>query len=73
MVRRKAPPLCFCLIAQNVDETCLLDIGCSNHMIDKGELFCVMHDSYKSKIKLVDDKAIQAEGRGAMEVYTTQG
>lgn len=42
-------------------------------MIGKGDLFCTMDDSNKSKITLGDEKAIQVEGMGDMEVSTNEG
>ena len=54
-------------------ETWLLDTGASNHMIRKEELFSSINNSYKSKIRLGDDKALQVEGMGAMEVSTNEG
>lgn len=43
---------------QNMDVIWLLDTWCSNHMIDKGDLFTIIKNSYKSKITLGDDKAL---------------
>lgn len=57
---------------QKLDEIWILDVVCSNHMIDKGDLFYAMDDSYKFKIIIEDDKAIQVEGMGSMEVSTKE-
>ena len=48
-------------------------MGCSNHMTSNGYLFCTMDDSYKYKITLGYDKAIEFECMGAMEVSTREG
>ena len=48
-------------------------MGCSNHMTGKEDLFCALDDSYNTKTTLGDDKAIQVEGKGAMEVSTSEG
>lgn len=42
-------------------------------MTGKGELFCAIDNSCKSNIKPGDDKALHVEGKGAMEVHTTEG
>jgi hypothetical protein len=36
------------------------------------ELFSTMDESFKSKIKMVDDKALEVSAKGAMEVYTKE-
>ena len=58
---------------QKLNETQLLDKGCSNHMNNKEDLFCVIDNSYKSKITLGHDKIIQFKGMGAMEVSVREG
>jgi hypothetical protein len=37
------------------------------------KLFSTMDESFKSKIKLGDDKALEASTKGAMEVHTKEG
>jgi len=55
------------------EETWLLDSGCSNHMIGKGELLSSMDHSYKSSIKLGNNSAIEVVGKGMLEVPTKHG
>jgi hypothetical protein len=50
-----------------------LDSGCSNHMSGNKKLFSTMDGSFKSKIKLGDDKALEVVAKGAMEVHTKEG
>jgi len=42
-------------------------------MSGKEELFATMDSTYKPKIKLGDEKALQVEGMGSMEVPTQEG
>jgi hypothetical protein len=50
-----------------------LDSRCSNHMSGNKELFSTMDESFKSKIKLGDDKALEDSAKGSMEVHTKEG
>ena len=56
-----------------MQETWLLDSEASKHMVDKGELFSQIDDSFKSKIKIGDNSTLQVEGVGVMEVPTKEG
>lgn len=42
-------------------------------MKDKRELFATMDNSYNSKIKLRDEKALHVEGIGYMEMHIKEG
>jgi hypothetical protein len=50
-----------------------LDLGCSNHMSRNKELFYTMDESFKSKIKVGDEKELEVAAKGAMEVHTKEG
>jgi hypothetical protein len=50
-----------------------LDSGCSNHMSGNRKLFFTMDESFKSKIKLGDDKALEFFAKKVMEVHTKEG
>jgi hypothetical protein len=50
-----------------------LILGCSNHMSRNKELFSTMDESFKSKIKLGHDKALEVVAKGAMEFHTKEG
>jgi hypothetical protein len=47
--------------------------GCFNHMSRNKKLFSTMYGSFKSKIKLGDDKELEFVAKGAMEVHTKEG
>jgi len=49
-----------------------LDSGCSIHMSGNNEFFSTMGESFKSSIKLGDDKTLEVASKGAMEVHTKE-
>lgn len=52
------------------EETWLLDIGYSNHMTRKGELLSSVDHSYRLRIKLGNNLAIEVAGKGMILVPT---
>lgn len=59
-------------VEKNLQETWLLDTGCSNHMTDKGEMLSSLDHSYKSSIRLGDNKSLTVAAKGVMEVATNE-
>ena len=50
-----------------------IDSGCSNHMTGNEKLFSAKDGSFKSKVKLGDDKYLEVAAKGAMEIHTKEG
>jgi Reverse transcriptase (RNA-dependent DNA polymerase)/gag-polypeptide of LTR copia-type/Integrase core domain/GAG-pre-integrase domain/Domain of unknown function (DUF4219)/Zinc knuckle len=50
-----------------------VDSGCSNHMSGQKEFFEDLDETHRLKVKLGDDKAIQVEGKGIVNVKTSIG
>jgi len=55
------------------DETWLLDSGCSNHMTGEKSLLSSIDYSYKSSVRLGDEKRLENVGKGEMQVLTKKG
>jgi len=55
------------------DETWLLDSGCSNHMTGEKSLLSSIEYSYKSSVRLVDEKILDIIGKGEMQVLKKKG
>ncbi|KAL3537426.1 hypothetical protein ACH5RR_000792 [Cinchona calisaya] len=47
--------------------------GCSNHMTGMKEIFKGLDETQKMKVKLGDNKDIQVEGKGTVEIKTSHG
>ena len=50
-----------------------LDSGCSNHMSGIKSIFRDIDETHKLNVRLGDNKQIQVEGKGTIEVKTNQG
>ena len=50
-----------------------LDSGCSNHMLGIKSIFRDIDETHKLNVRLGDNKQIQVEGKGTIEVKTNQG
>jgi len=48
------------------EENWLLDSGCSNHMIDEESLFSAIDYSYKSSVRLGNEKRLDIDGKGEL-------
>ena len=51
----------------------LLDSGCTHHLCNNVELFKFLDDTYKSKVKVRNGKAVEVKGRGTMSISTISG
>jgi hypothetical protein len=68
--------ICFLSYEKDENDTkdiWYLDSGCCNHMSGNNKLFSTMDESFKSKIKVGDDKALEVSAKGAMQVHTEEG
>ncbi|XP_015578123.1 uncharacterized protein LOC107261682 [Ricinus communis] len=54
-------------------ESWFLDIGASNHMTGKKNLFMTIDESYNGSISFVDDKNIVYEGKGDILIQAKNG
>ena len=50
-----------------------LDSGCSNYILGIRSMFRDIDETHKLKVRLGDNKQIQVEGKGTIEVKTNQG
>ena len=55
------------------EETWLLDSGCSNHMTGEKSLLSAVDHSYKSSVRLGNEKRLEILGKGEMQVLTKKG
>ena len=47
---------------EGIDQSWLIDSGCSNHVTGKREFFSELNESKRQKVKLGDDKKMQVNG-----------
>ena len=55
------------------DSVCLLDSGCSNHMMGNKNLVANLDQSMKIEVNLGTDKTMDVDGKGVVKIMTKQG
>lgn len=60
-------------ITESANVVWFIDSGCSNHMSSSKSLFRDLDESQKSEVRLGDDKQVDVEGKGTVEIKTVQG
>lgn len=61
------------MAAREVDQTWLIDSGCTNHMTNNQDNFARLDQSTVSKVKVGNGDLIVVNGKGSMEVVTDSG
>ena len=58
---------------KQMTHTWLIDSGCSNHMTPNQDLFTVLNQECRSKVRVGNGEVLEAHGKGTISVDTHQG
>jgi len=62
-----------CFSTNNLSDAWLIDSGCTHHLCNDAEMFRILDNTYKSKVKVGNGEFLKVKGKGSVAVLTNSG